>query len=152
MKRLAIGFALLVALPAAAQTSTTKLVLTGFNGGFGNSAVTDFDQGFIDNATAITYTVTLVKSDSMRTTGVYISAAAATMTGGKPTSDCVWRRDDLGTWNPLTTTNTLVESRVVQTAGTVWSNSVWVQCNLNWATDPPAANSVGLTITLQVTP
>lgn len=145
-------FALVSASLAVAQTPTTRLTLGGFTGNVGNTTQANFDAGFRQSGSATTYTVQITAANTIRTTGVYIRADAATMGGGKPVSDCQWRRNDLGTWNPLTTSDVLVESRVIQTNGTSWNNSIWFRCSLDWATDLPRAYSVGVTITLQVTP
>ncbi|HVT39051.1 MAG TPA: hypothetical protein VHE78_08395 [Gemmatimonadaceae bacterium] len=143
--------ALACAVPVGAQP-VTKLALTGFNGNMGTAVLADFDQGFRDSPTSTTYTVTITARNRIRTTTAYIRANAATMGGGKSVSDCQWRRNDLGTWNALTTTDALVESKVIQNVGTSWNNSIWFRCNLNWATDTPLTYSVPVTITLQVTP
>ncbi|HET7632335.1 MAG TPA: hypothetical protein VFK16_08480 [Gemmatimonadaceae bacterium] len=139
--------------PAILAAPKTKLTLSGFNGNFGNVQLADFDQGYITSASGITYTVSQVGTNTTaRTTSIYIRANAATMSGGKSTSNCSWRRDDLATWTPLTTTDAFVEAQPIQTSGQSWSNTLWVRCTLDWASDPPAANSVAFTISLQVTP
>jgi hypothetical protein len=107
----AILAALLSAASASAQA--TRLALSGFGGNMGNSQLIEFDQGFKNAATARTFTVTITSLNTIRTTSVYLRANAATMGGGKPVSTCEWRRSDLGTWNPLTTSDALIESRVI---------------------------------------
>lgn len=145
-------FAVPFALPCFAQ-GTTRLTLSGFNGNIGNTVESDIVQGFRDGSSDLVFTVEITAGNAQRATSVFIRANAATFTGGagtKPASDGQWRRNDLATWVPLTTTNTLIESRTIQTNGTAWSNSVWLRCNVGWLTDPPANYSLGLTITLVV--
>jgi hypothetical protein len=142
----------LVAAPCAAQI-TTRLTLSGFNGNIGNTVESEIAQGFADGGNDIVFRVAITGGDNQRATSVFIRANAATFTGGagtKPASDGLWRRNDLATWVPLTTTDALIESQTIQTYGTSWSNSIWLRCNVSWLTDPPANYSLGLTFTLVV--
>ena len=154
MNRLPLGFLLAAACLSAApaEAQNTRLRLSGFLGNMGNNTVAQYDQGFRDSATGTLFRVDITSLNTIRTTSVYIRANAATMSNGKPVGECYWRRTDLATWNPLTTTDALIESRVIQTNGTLWSNTVFFRCDLAWASDAPGTPSVGLTFTLQVTP
>jgi hypothetical protein len=87
-----------------------------------------------------------------RTATISIRASTATLGGTKPVGDLQWRRNDLGTWNSMTTTDATVQSQSGFSGGTsTISNSIWLRVNLNWASDPAATYSTTITITLSVT-
>jgi hypothetical protein len=152
MTRALWGIALLAVVSAtASHAQNTRLRLDGFSGDFGNNTVAHFDQGYADSPSGIRYRVDVMTQNTQRVTSVYIRANSATLGGSKPVGDMQWRRDDLSSWNPLTTGNVLVESRTIQTNGTLWQNFIWFRCLLDWANDAPAAYSVGITVTLVVT-
>lgn len=139
---------------ARAQTPKTSLTLSGFTGTMGNAAVTDFDNGTMQSPSAITYTVTVMNplSGTARSATVSIRASSAFLGGTKPVGDLEWRRNDLATWNAMTTSDAVVESQSgLSGNGTNYSNSIWLRVNLNWANDPPATYSTTITITLSVT-
>jgi len=151
MIRAALFAAVAMLMPSAAAGQNTRLNIGGFNGNIGTASVANFDAGMRTSANDMTYTVTIASLSDQRNTSVYVRANAATMGGSKPVSDVEWRRDDLSVWNPLTTSDVLIESRTIQTNGTSWANSLWFRCNLNWTSDVSLAYSTTITITLQVT-
>jgi hypothetical protein len=140
---------LLAAVPAAAQS--TRLTLGGFSGAMGNTTVADFDQGFRDSGSNMTFTTQITAGNQQRVTSVFVRANSATLGGTKPVSDLLWRRADLVTWVPFTTSNALIESRTIQTNGTQWVNGIALRCLVNWTDDPTPTYSVTITFTLVVT-
>lgn len=147
-----IAASCVLALSAGAQK--TRLTLSGFTGAMGTAAVTDFDNGSMQSATAIAYTVAIItpSTGTARTATVSISATTTTLNGTKPISDLQWRRNDLATWNSMTTTPVAVDSRsAFSGTGATFSNSIWLRVLLNWATDPASSYSTTVVITLSVT-
>ena len=136
----------------AAQVSLT---LSGTPNVFAAPALADFNAGVIANPTGIVYTVNVTggSTTTSRTSIVSIRASSATLGGGKLLSDLQWRRSDLVTWNPMTTTNATIESRTVRRNGTndPWNNTVFLQMLLHWATDAPATYTTGRVFTLTIT-
>ena len=154
MRPLVIGFALAGILAPIAGAQNTTITLSGFTGAMGTAAVTDFDNGSMQSATAIGYTVAIATPmpNAARTATVSIKASGAFLGGTKPIGDLQWRRNDLGTWNAMTTSNATVQSQSALSGnGAGFTNSIWLRVNLNWATDPPATYSTTITITLSVT-
>jgi hypothetical protein len=156
---LLLGAVLLLPRDAAAQR--TRMTVNGFPINFPSPTGDDFDAGFIQSTTGITFTVDAqTGTNTQRTTSVMIRCASpCPTTGTKPVSELMWRRADLGTWNTLTTTDALVESRPVfrnqpaPASNDPWTNTLYFQFALNWLGDPPAAtpNSYNIIMTLIVT-
>src|SRR5688572_12689671 len=153
--------AAVMAQPQDTYAQRTRMTVSGFPVNFPTPLGADFDAGFIDSATGITFTVDAQSgTNTQRTTTIMIRCAApCPTTGTKPVGDLKWRRADLGTWNTLTTTNTLVESRPVfrnqplPASNDPWSNTLYFQFALSWVGDPPAAtpNAYNIIMTLIVT-
>ena len=136
---------------AELHAQNTTLTRTGFNGNFGNSTVATFDAGFDEAGSSVTFTVAITTSAASRKTNVYISATAATI-GSNPISDVLWRRNDLGVWNPLTTTPVLVESRTIAGVGTSWANGVVLRIQYPWNSTIAEGLAATVVITLEVVP
>src|SRR5256885_10918823 len=146
-----LGAALLCASSASAQT--TKLTIAGCTCNMGNNTLAEYQAGFKVSATTVTYTILNTSGAPARTTSVYIHAASATMTGGKPVSECEWQRTGTGTWTALSTVDALVQTQALASAvNSTWNNSVSLRCSLDWVNDPPASRAIGLVFTLKVTP
>lgn len=150
----ALVLCLVAGVVAAAQD--TRIALGGFSGALGNTVNADHAQGYRESGSSMAFTVTLMTQPAVsRTTNVYIRANAATMGGGKPVSDITWRRNDIpdtpGAWNALTTSDVLIQSATLVGNGASWMNRLWFRVAVDWVADPPAAYSVGITITLMVT-
>jgi hypothetical protein len=148
---IAAGLAGILAPFAGAQNTT--ITLSGFNGTMGTAAVTDFDNGSMQSATAIGYTVSISppNPNTARTATVSIRASGG-LGGTKLVGDLEWRRNDLATWNAMTTTNATVQTQSAFSGnGSSFSNSIWLRVLLNWASDPAATYSTTITITLSVT-
>jgi len=138
---------------ARAQVSLT---LTQTPNVFPAPAVADYNAGVIANPTGVVYASSDAKgckNGKTCTTTVSLRASSASLGGGKPLSDLEWRRADLGTWNTMTTTDAVVESRTVQNnvLNDPWSNTVFLRMLLSWTSDAPATYSTGLVFTLTVT-
>lgn len=154
MRPLVIAVALVGIVAPFAGAQRTTLTLSGFTGNMGTAAVTDFDNGSMPSATAIGYSVSISNpgSGTARTATVSIKATTATLGGSKVVGDLQWRRNDLGTWNSMSTTDAAVQSQSgLSGTGVKYSNSIWLRVLLNWASDPAATYSTTITITLSVT-
>lgn len=146
--------------PVVVHAQRTNLSVTGFPVNFAAPTGADFDAGFIESASAITFTVDAqTGTTGARTTTVSIRCAVpCPTTGSKSVSTLSWRRAD-GTWNVLSTTDAAVETRVVYhkqplpDSNDPWSNSIYFRFALGWLTDPPnaTANQYSIIITLTVT-
>lgn len=153
LRRVALVLGLL-AVPAAVRAQVT-LTVTGGPVSFPAPAVADFDNGYIDATGSVTYQVsgTGFNFFQSHTTIISVRSTGATLNGTVPVSTLTWRRADLTAWNPMTTTNTQIESRTFQRFFTndPWSNSVFFRLNLSYAGDPPGTYSTSLVITVTVT-
>ena len=121
----AIGLVLTLAVPGGAQVSLT---LTGAPAVFPAPAVTDYDNGVVNDPTGIAFTVAITGGASQnRTTIVSVRSSSASLGGSKPLSDLQWRRADLAAWNAMTTADATIESRPVKknTLNDPWSNTVF---------------------------
>lgn len=140
------------ARPGSAQVD---LILSQTPNVFPAPTVADYDGGLVLAPTGILFTVDVTGGSpaTTRTSIVSIRSSSASLGGGKPLSDLEWRRADLATWTPMTTTDATIESRPVRrnALNDPWSNTVFFRIRLNWTTDPPATYSAGLVFTLTVT-
>lgn len=146
---ISLGLAL-CASPLAAQR--TILTLAGGTITFAAPTAADYDAGFIDSPTGVTFTVN-AQTGLSRTTTVSIRSISASLGSGKVLGDLQWRRSDLATWNSITTTDVQVEQRVQVRNGLndPWGNTIFFRMLLNWATDGPATYSGNYQITLSQT-
>lgn len=160
MRPFARGLGLMAALAAGFSHGVQAQVRLTLSGAgtpnvFPAPTLTDFNAGVITNATGIGFTVNVTGGSILipRTSIVDIRASSATLGGGKALSDLQWRRSDLATWNPMTTTNATIEWRTVMRNGIndPWNNTVFFRMLLNWATDAPATYTTGLVFTLTIT-
>lgn len=132
-----------VASPALGQGNRrTVLTLTGLPLSVTSTSPNDFDAGSVAIGSN-NFSVDLTTNSggggfSPRQTAVNVRCAA-----GCPASvtNLQWRRSDLGTWNTLTTTFALIETRTASFNGAndPWSNTVFWRHNLAWTANPPAA-------------
>jgi hypothetical protein len=136
--------------PLAAQR--TILTLAGGTITFAAPTAADYDAGFIDSPTGVTFTVN-AQTGASRTTVISISSASASLGSGKVIGDLQWRRSDLATWNSISTTDVQVEQRVQVRNGLndPWGNTIFFRMLLNWAADGPATYSGDYQITLSQT-
>src|SRR5437667_190051 len=144
----AIGLALTLAVPGGAQVSLT---LTGAPAVFPAPAVTDYDNGVVNDPTGIAFTVAITGGASQnRTTIVSVRSSSASLGGSKPLSDLQWRRADLAAWNAMTTADATIESRPVKKnrLNDPWSNTVFFRMLLSWTGDSPGTYSAALVVTL----
>lgn len=156
MRILAAALALSLASTALTAQGKVKLTVTGGPITFNAPATSDFDNGYIAAPGPVTYTVAGQggpKNGSLHTTTIAIRATTATLNGTTPIGDLTWRRSDLATWNPLTTSNVFVETKQFSRKLTndPWTNDLYFRLNLSYAGDPPGAYSTSLIITVTVT-
>ena len=136
--------ALLACAASAGAQRRTNLAVTGLPFTVAATTPADFDAGFVVLGT-LTFTVNATSNRprfSPRVTTVNVRCFAPCPSSGTLSAASLqWRRGDLGTWNALTTTRTLVETRTVTFNGTndPWSNTIQFRYLLNWATTPPTA-------------
>jgi len=153
-RRLLLAAALAAALGGRAASAQVQLTVGGGPVNFSAPTVTDYTNGFVLDATPLSYTVNIQADlNTQRTSIIEISSTSANLGGGKALSDLQWRRSDLGTWNALTTSPATVESRPIRngTLNDPWSNSVVFRLLLSWTADGPATHTANITVTLTVT-
>lgn len=140
-----LGFALAAPLGTAeAQNRRTTLTLAGFPLAVASTSASDFDAGAVTLGST-SFTVDLTTNSggggfSPRVTEVAVACTApCPNTGTLGVSGLQWRRNDLGTWNALTTTNVVVETRTATFNGTndPWSNTLHWRYVLSWTANPP---------------
>ncbi|MGH7700912.1 MAG: hypothetical protein ACREMJ_10410 [Gemmatimonadales bacterium] len=144
----------LVATARGMAQPGVDLVLSQAPSVFPAPTVAAYDAGFVLDPNPIVFTVNASGGPPVpRTTIVSVRAAAPTLGGGKPVADLEWRRADLGTWNAISTTDAVIESRPIVRSGLndPWSNGVFLRIRLSWATDPPGTYATPLVFTLTVT-
>ena len=148
--------AILAGAPAPAAAQRYMMNVTAGNPvAFTAPTEADFDAGFKLATATLAFNVDSKNGAAvLRNTTVSIRATGGVMGGSKPIGDLQWRRVDLGTWNPLTTSDVVVESRGVIRNGLndPWNNAVEFRAILDWATTPPATYAPGLVLTLTVSP
>jgi hypothetical protein len=135
---------------AGAQTGV-QLLLSGDQGSFAVPTPADYAAGTLEAASPIDFQViTTSEPAGPLTTTVYIRSFSSTIGAGKPVADLEWRRGDEQTWHALTTTDAIVERRVVQGSpqGHTWNNTIHVRVALNWGGDPPATYVGNLVLTV----
>ena len=146
--------ALVAGMPRGVRAQV-DLTLSGAPNVFVAPTIAMYDAGVNTNATGIGFTVDATggPANATRTSTVSVRASSATLGGGKALSDLEWRRSDLVTWNPMTTSDATIESRPIRRNITndPWNNTVFLRMRLNWATDAPATYSTGLVFTLTIT-
>jgi len=140
----------LCASPLAAQR--TSLTLAGGTVTFAAPTAADYEAGYIDSPTGVTFTID-AQTGLARTTTISIRSASASLGSGKLIGDLQWRRSDLTTWNSMTLTDAQVEQRVVvrNLSNDPWSNTIFFRMLLSWTSDGPATYSANYQITLSQT-
>src|SRR5688572_31158613 len=140
----------LCASPLAAQR--TSLTLAGGTVTFAAPTAADYEAGYIDSPTGVTFTID-AQTGLARTTTISIRSASASLGSGKLIGDLQWRRSDLTTWNSMTLTDAQVEQRVVvrNLSNDPWSNTIFFRTLLSWTSDGPATYSANYQITLSQT-
>jgi hypothetical protein len=135
---------------AGAQT-TVQLLLSGQQGSFAVPTVADYAAGTLEAASPIDFQViTTSEPAGPLTTTVYIRSFSSMLGGSKPVADLEWRRGDDQTWHALTTTDAIVERRIVQGSaqGHSWDNTIHFRVALKWTGDPPASYVGNLILTV----
>ena len=141
----------------------TLLIASGSPVAFPNATEADYDNASVSATTgSVTATAPLVFSLDLlggggggvaRTGSLSIRSSSATMGGTKPISDLQWRRNDLGTWNDMTTADVTVQSNTMVRNNTndPWGNSILFRVKLNWGTDGPATYTPTIVVTATLT-
>lgn len=123
-----------------AQNRRTVLSVTGLPLSLTSTTTTDFDAGSA-SVGVVSFTVDLTTNSGggfpVRVTTVQVRCGA-TCTGAF--GRLQWRRNDLGTWNTLTTSYVVIETRTATFGGTndPWGNSILFRRLLDYATDAPS--------------
>jgi hypothetical protein len=140
----------LFASPLEAQR--TILTLTSGTIAFAPPTATDYDAGYTDSPTGVTFAVN-AQTGTIRTTTISIRSTSASLGSGKAIGELQWRRSDLAVWNSITLTDAQVEQRVQVRNGLndPWGNTIFFRMLLNWTTDPPATYTGNYVITLSQT-
>jgi hypothetical protein len=149
---------LALALVGGVQRAHAQVIISLAGGpvNFPTPTGTDFAAGSVAATASMTFTVdqTGGPAGTQHTTYVYISAASATLGGGKALADLQWSSaNNPGVWTSITTSNVLIESRPIKRNGIndPWTETVSFRMLLHWASDAPATYGVGLVFTLTVT-
>jgi hypothetical protein len=147
---LAVG--LFASTLTAQPAPKTILTLTGGTIAFAPPTADDYDAGFKDSPTGVTFTVN-AQTGASRTTMISVRSTSASLGSGKAIGELQWRRSDLAAWNSITLTDAQVEQRVQVRNGLndPWSNTIFFRMLLNWTTDPPATYTGNYVITLSQT-
>ena len=142
----------LLASPLTAQPVKTIVTLTGGTIAFVPPTADDYDAGFKDSPTGVTFTVN-AQMGASRTTTISVRSTSASLGSGKAIGELQWRRSDLAVWNSITLTDTQVEQRVQVRNGLndPWSNTIFFRMLLDWTTDPPATYTGNYVVTLSQT-
>lgn len=145
--------ALLLASPLAAQNPRTTLTLSGGTIAFPAPTATDYINGYVYSTSGVTYTVAATRGNVSHTTTVLIRALSAGLGNGKVLADLEWRRSDLAGWNPITSTDTQVEQKIVirNLLNDPWGNTMFFRMKLSWTSDAPATYAANYQLTLSQT-
>ena len=147
----------LPALPGRAVAQKLTLLITGGAPiAFPTVTETDYDAGSVTATTALGYSLDLLGGGGggvNRTGSISIRATTTTMGGTKPIADLQWRRSDLATWNSMTTTNAVVESRTMRrnTLNDPYTGSIVFRVLLSWDNDGPATYTPTIVVTATLT-
>lgn len=144
LRAAALGLALATAYPGLADAQRrTQLNITNFPRVVTTTSATDFDAGSVSlGTTAFTVEGTSnFPAFSPRETTVQVQCVAGQCpnTGALPVGNLQWRRDDLGTWNTLTTSYVTIETRdlVYNGANDPWGNTLHWRYLVSWTGTPP---------------
>lgn len=143
---LIVGFALAPSDLRAQGQRISEMTISGFPLSVAGATTVDFEAGAVSLGTT-GLSIDLTKNTggggfSPRVTTVNVQCATPCPASGTlPLGALQWRRADLGTWNTLTTSYVLVESRTATYGGTndPWSNSIFWRYQLTWTGTPPTA-------------
>lgn len=149
-----LAVAMLVPAVLLAQ-GRERLRITGAPVSFPAPTVTDYNNGFLPAGGTLTYTVSGTGGGNgiSHTSTVSVRATTGTLGGTKAITDLQWRRADLSTWNPMTTTAAQIEQRLIVRRGAndPWSNQIFLRMLLSYANDGPGTHSATLVFTLTIT-
>jgi len=143
--------AVALATPAMAQGWSLQLT-AGAPVAFPTPTEANYDAGYVDAGAALAFTVNATSGLSYRNAAVSIRSTSGTMGGTKSIADLQWRRGDVATWTPMTTTNAAVDAKAMINGfiNDPWSNTILFRTLLNWATDAPGSYNPTLVVTLTI--
>lgn len=132
-----------VVAPLTVDAQRVRLTLSGFPLQVTTTTGADFDAGSVALG-SMSFTVDMTLGVPLTATATTVSVscdAPCPQSGSLSLAALQWRRADLATWNTLTTSPTLVETRSVTFLGAndPWSNTVAWRYLLTWTANPPAA-------------
>ncbi|GAC1514309.1 MAG: hypothetical protein NVS1B4_01670 [Gemmatimonadaceae bacterium] len=105
---------------------------------FASPTVADFNTGYEDYAIGVVVTVT--RQQAGNSFDLCIAGATAFMGGAKGVADLEWRRGDLSTFNPLSTSYVTVQAFGPADPATT-SVTIYFRMRLPWATTVPGSYS-----------
>lgn len=138
-------WAVAIVAPLAAGAQRVRLTLSGFPLQVATTTGADFDAGSVALG-SMSFTADMTTGIPLipvaTTVSVYCDAPCP-QSGSLPAAGLQWRRADLATWNTLTTSPTLVETRNVTFLGAndPWGNTVAWRYLLSWTANPPTAET-----------
>ena len=146
---------LMTVAPAAAAQGFRLRTISGNPIAFPVPTEANYYAGFVTATALLSFDVDARNAGAvLRNSSVTIRSTTGTMGGTKPIGDLLWRRSDLGVWNPMTTVDAVVEAKDIQKNGIndPWANSIEFRVVLSWANDPPATHTPALVLTLTIAP
>jgi hypothetical protein len=150
----ALALGALCAAGREARAQSTVLTVSSGVITFPAPTAADFATGWILYATPVSFTVNATGGSARvyRFATVSVRATAATLGGGKPTSDLEWSRLPAGPWQGLSTLPAAVDTKPMQKnkVNDPWSGTIYFRMRLAWATDTPRTYSTGLEYQLTV--
>jgi len=142
------------AIGGTARAQNTELTVTGAVLTFPAPTANDFLTGYLLYPTPVSFTVNAKTGPPRvdRIATVSVRATAATLGGGKPSSDIEWSALPAGPWLPLSTLFAAVASRPMQKnrLNDPWSGTIYFRLRLDWSMDVPATYTTGLEYQLSV--
>jgi hypothetical protein len=143
----------IIAAPVRGQNPKTDLTLGGGTVTFPAPTATDYINGYVYSASGVSYTLDATNGTASHTTTVSLRATSANLGGAKPLTDLEWRRSDLATWNPIASSNTQVEQKIMVRGllNDPWANTIFFRMKLSWTADPPATYAANYQVTLSQT-
>ena len=141
------------AVSATLDAQQTTMTLSGGTVTFPAPTATDYNAGWINSTTGVTYTIASKGKKANRTATVSILSTSTSLGSGKVIADLQWRRSDLTTWNSIMLTDADVEQKPMSTTGTndPFSNTIFFRMLLSWTADAPATYSANYQLTLSQT-
>lgn len=134
-----------------AQVAGT-LTVSGAPLSFGNPTAADLTAGLLEAASPVSFQVDVDSAGVPVTTTVSIRAVGGDIGGMKSVADLQWRRGDLGTWQSLTESDAIIETRSYSgNQAETWGNTIHFRVVLRWVGDSPSAYQATFVVSLSRT-